>query len=343
MAQLVANLGPERESVRIVSISIDPETDTVGRLACLRPALPRAAVLAAPDRQPELGGGGAARLRQLSRRQEQPRARDVRAPVAERSLDRARRLLERRDPAAGVPRSAAVLQPVSGRARRSPVGVLVLSAMAGSRSVGGPVTDRAANPGNRRAHPNRRARGCTCAAYSVSGGPVEATVQGDVHVKSTDLACVGCHRRSGMGGAEGALVVPPLVGATLFSPVSQGAPQLGPPRSTGPGTRPAYDDAALLRAVRDGVAPLGGRSRPRCRATRSPRRTRRPSARTSASWAKARRPELATPPSGSRPSSPPAWPPRTALPCWRCCTLSRGRRTAALATRPAAARAAAGT
>ena len=32
MAQLVANLGPERESVRIVSISIDPETDTVDAL-----------------------------------------------------------------------------------------------------------------------------------------------------------------------------------------------------------------------------------------------------------------------------------------------------------------------
>jgi protein SCO1/2 len=32
MAQLVANLGPEQESVRIVSISIDPDADTVAAL-----------------------------------------------------------------------------------------------------------------------------------------------------------------------------------------------------------------------------------------------------------------------------------------------------------------------
>ena len=72
---------------------------------------------------------------------------------------------------------------------------------------------------------------------SVAGIPVAATVQGDVHVESTEMACVNCHRRSGMGGAEGPLVVPPIVGSVLFSPVTQGAPQLGPPRSTGAGTR----------------------------------------------------------------------------------------------------------
>ncbi len=36
-----------------------------------------------------------------------------------------------------------------------------------------------------------------------------------------------------------------------------GAPQLGQPRSTGPGTRDAYTDATLLRALRDGVDPSG--------------------------------------------------------------------------------------
>ena len=93
--------------------------------------------------------------------------------------------------------------------------------------------------------------------FSVAGTPVAATVQGDVHVQSTAMPCVNCHRRSGMGGAEGTLVVPPLVGSALFSPLTQGAPQLGPPRSTGPGTRPAYDDETLLRAVRDGVSASG--------------------------------------------------------------------------------------
>jgi hypothetical protein len=92
---------------------------------------------------------------------------------------------------------------------------------------------------------------------SLAGAPVDATVQGDVHVKSTEMACVSCHRRSGMGTAEGPLVVPPLVGSVLFSPRTQGAPQLGEPRSTGPGTREAYTDVTLLRALRDGVDASG--------------------------------------------------------------------------------------
>src|SRR6185503_10947429 len=92
---------------------------------------------------------------------------------------------------------------------------------------------------------------------SIAGRPVAATVQGDIRVESTGMACVNCHRRSGMGSAEGPLVVPALVGPVLFAPVTKGAPELGPPRTTGPGTREAYTDAALLRAVRDGVDPSG--------------------------------------------------------------------------------------
>ncbi|MFN8093251.1 MAG: hypothetical protein U0599_13715 [Vicinamibacteria bacterium] len=93
--------------------------------------------------------------------------------------------------------------------------------------------------------------------YSLAGTAVEAVLQGDVHVKSTDMPCVGCHRRSGMGSAEGPLVVPSIVGERLFAPVTLGAPQIGPPRETGPGTRPAYTDETLLRAVRDGVDASG--------------------------------------------------------------------------------------
>ena len=92
---------------------------------------------------------------------------------------------------------------------------------------------------------------------SVAGAPIATTVQGDIHVKSSEMACVNCHRRSGMGTAEGPLVVPPLVGSVLFSPLTLGAPQLGPPRTTGPGTRQAYTDAALLRALNDGIDPSG--------------------------------------------------------------------------------------
>jgi mono/diheme cytochrome c family protein len=92
---------------------------------------------------------------------------------------------------------------------------------------------------------------------SVAGAAIDATVQGDIHVKSTEMACANCHRRSGMGTAEGPLVVPAIANSVLFSPVTQGAPQLGQPRATGAGTRPAYGDDSLLRALRDGVDPAG--------------------------------------------------------------------------------------
>jgi len=93
--------------------------------------------------------------------------------------------------------------------------------------------------------------------FSVAGTPIDATLQGDVHVKSTEMACVNCHRRSGMGTAEGPLVVPPIVASTLFSPVTLGAPQIGPVRTAGPGTREAYTDETLVRAVRDGIGASG--------------------------------------------------------------------------------------
>jgi hypothetical protein len=89
------------------------------------------------------------------------------------------------------------------------------------------------------------------------GGSVNATVQGDLRVRSTEMPCVNCHRRSGWGTSEGSLTVPPIAAPLLFRPVTQGALQLGP-RTSGPGTRPAYDGAAaILAAVRDGVNPAG--------------------------------------------------------------------------------------
>jgi hypothetical protein len=92
---------------------------------------------------------------------------------------------------------------------------------------------------------------------NASGVAVAATVQRDIHVKSSEMACINCHRRSAMGSAEGNIVVPAIDGATLFAARTLGAPQIGPPRTTGDGTRPAYTDDTLLRALRDGVDPTG--------------------------------------------------------------------------------------
>jgi len=92
---------------------------------------------------------------------------------------------------------------------------------------------------------------------SASGSPVPAIVQGDLRVRSTEMACVNCHRRSGWGAAEGPITVPAIVGPVLFAPITRGHPEMGPLRTTGAGTRPAYTDASLMRALRDGLDPAG--------------------------------------------------------------------------------------
>jgi len=89
------------------------------------------------------------------------------------------------------------------------------------------------------------------------GGPLAAIVQGDLRVESTIMPCVNCHRRSGWGTVEGTVTTPGVTADMLFAPVTQGAPEIGVPRAVGAGTRPAYTDATLLRALRDGIDPAG--------------------------------------------------------------------------------------
>lgn len=92
-----------------------------------------------------------------------------------------------------------------------------------------------------------------------TGGPLAATVQGDLRVESTVMPCVNCHRRSGLGTVEGPVTTPGVTADLLLAPVTKGAPEMGAPRAVGAGTRPAYTEATLLRVLRDGVDP-GGRT-----------------------------------------------------------------------------------
>jgi hypothetical protein len=83
-------------------------------------------------------------------------------------------------------------------------------------------------------------------AARVDGAPVPAG----------KAACVSCHRPSGLGGAEGYLVVPPVAGFLLFNPRS---PQTGRrlPWPSRDRVRPAYDAASLRVALNEGRAPDG--------------------------------------------------------------------------------------
>jgi hypothetical protein len=81
---------------------------------------------------------------------------------------------------------------------------------------------------------------------SSSGQPVHAVVEHDVEVSGAQLSCVACHGRSGLGSIEGRRVVPPIA-----------APFLATERPLRSRPRPAYSDAALVRAIVEGVDPAG--------------------------------------------------------------------------------------
>lgn len=79
----------------------------------------------------------------------------------------------------------------------------------------------------------------------VAGRPVTALVQNDVPLPAAAAACVQCHRRSGLGVAEGGQRSAAIDAAHLFAPVA------------GPQGRPAYDSTTLLRAVTAGIGANG--------------------------------------------------------------------------------------
>ncbi len=95
-----------------------------------------------------------------------------------------------------------------------------------------------------------------------SGAPLVGERDNGIRVEGAAAACAGCHRRSGLGTAEGFIAIPPITGQYLFRAPSgklldvdflrsaQGFkvdPQAG-----------AYTDETLARAIREGVG-RGGR------------------------------------------------------------------------------------
>ena len=87
---------------------------------------------------------------------------------------------------------------------------------------------------------------------------------GGASVVGVAAACVNCHRRSGLGTAEGSTVIPPITGKYLYRPdvghledmdllYAQGRISL---------RRESYDDLSLARSIREGLGRDGRRLGP---------------------------------------------------------------------------------
>lgn len=95
------------------------------------------------------------------------------------------------------------------------------------------------------------------------GRPLVGLRTDGVRVSGAQAACAQCHRASGMGGAEGTVLIPPIAGPLLFAPAQ--ADQVRTPRRasgmqrTPPASlvRGAYTLASLQRALVDGHGPDG--------------------------------------------------------------------------------------
>lgn len=92
-----------------------------------------------------------------------------------------------------------------------------------------------------------------------SGGPLAGVAQAGVVRTGRDAACLACHRRSGFGTSEGTYVIRPITGRDLYQAPEAKSADARVDYWRGKRLRPAYDDATLARAIRQGVDVNGRR------------------------------------------------------------------------------------
>ncbi|MGJ0484516.1 MAG: amino acid ABC transporter substrate-binding protein [Methylomicrobium sp.] len=102
-----------------------------------------------------------------------------------------------------------------------------------------------------------------------SGAPLQGRTEGDIDFQDANFNCAQCHRRSGYGSSEGGNYVLPITGASLFNPRKFDRADLFKKlfkesqtkqfwtRMRSAYERPAYTEASLVKAIREGVDPSG--------------------------------------------------------------------------------------
>jgi hypothetical protein len=80
----------------------------------------------------------------------------------------------------------------------------------------------------------------------------------DTSLAGRDAACVRCHRRSGLGTAEGKLIIPPISGDHPYENRSLNLEDMDQAHASNVGrVRPPHTPASLARAIRDGIGADG--------------------------------------------------------------------------------------
>ena len=128
------------------------------------------------------------------------------------------------------------------RPRARSVLALALALALGSLFAGGTLADPALIEPGRQIYFEGRV-GETALSARRAGGLV---------AQGSAVACVNCHRRSALGGAEGRTYVPPINAGALFNPVAPGTG--GAAAGLG---RAGYTEATLAQALNHGSDPAG--------------------------------------------------------------------------------------
>ncbi len=91
-----------------------------------------------------------------------------------------------------------------------------------------------------------------------TGKPLLGERESGLPVAGAAAACVNCHRRSGLGAAEGRGFIPPITSQFLFHPRSSGVDDSNLPYVDGARiNRDPYTADTLARAIRSGIAQDG--------------------------------------------------------------------------------------
>jgi len=90
------------------------------------------------------------------------------------------------------------------------------------------------------------------------GRPLPGARPDDTSLTGADAACARCHRRSGLGTAEGKYVIPSITGQHLYQTRSLNTEHMDQPHASNVGdARPPYTPDAVARAIREGKAADG--------------------------------------------------------------------------------------